>query len=190
MPPFAIMSKIYTKTGDGGETSLLGGRRVSKGCVEMEVIGELDELNAAMGVVLSFRAEQSEAEESFCLLIKSIQRDLFKIGSEIASLQTPLNEKIEKIGEDKILELENKIDGMWTQLLELKNFILPDGSAVGAHLHLARTICRRAERQLVKFGKNMQIRPELYKYLNRLGDFLFVAARWANYKEGINEEKV
>jgi cob(I)alamin adenosyltransferase len=184
------MSKIYTKTGDEGETSLLGGKRVSKGCVEMEVIGELDELNAALGVVLSFRAERSEAEESLYLFLQSIQRDLFKIGSEIASLQTPLNENIEKIGENKILELENKIDELWSELPELKNFILPGGSAVGAHLHLARTVCRRAERQLVAFGKNTPIRPELNKYLNRLSDFLFAAARWVNYKEGINEEKV
>lgn len=183
------MKKIYTKTGDEGETSLLGGKRVSKSCVEMEVIGELDEFNAALGVVLSFRAEQSEAEESLYLFFQSIQRDLFKIGSEIASLQTPLNENIEKIGENKILELENKIDELWAQLPELKNFILPGGSAVGAHLHLARTVCRRAERQLVVFGKNTPIRPELYKYLNRLSDFLFVAARWVNYKAGEIEKK-
>jgi cob(I)alamin adenosyltransferase len=176
--------KIYTKTGDEGETSLLGGKRMSKSCIEMEVIGELDELNAALGVVLSFRAEQNEAEESLYLFFQSIQRDLFKIGSEIASLQTPLNENIEKIGENKILELENKIDELWSELPELKNFILPGGSAVGAHLHLARTVCRRAERQMVAFGKSALVRPELYKYLNRLSDFLFAAARWVNRKVG------
>jgi cob(I)alamin adenosyltransferase len=187
------MSKIYTKTGDEGETSLLGGNRVSKSCVEMEVIGELDELNAALGIVLSLRGPASGGDVATPWLVEflqSIQRDLFKIGSEIASLQTPLNERIEKIGEDKVLELENKIDELWSELPELKNFILPGGSAVGAHLHLARTVCRRAERQLVAFGKNTPVRPELYKYLNRLSDLLFAAARWVNYREGINEEKV
>jgi cob(I)alamin adenosyltransferase len=187
------MQKIYTKTGDEGETSLLGGKRVSKSCVEMEVIGELDELNAALGIVLSLRGPASGGDETIPQLVnflQSIQRDLFKIGSEIASLQTPLNENIEKIGENKIVELENKIDEFWSELPELKSFILPGGSAVGAHLHLARTVCRRAERRLVAFGKSTPVRPELYKYLNRLSDYLFVAARWVNYKEGINEEKV
>lgn len=190
------MTKIYTKTGDEGETSLLGGKRVGKCCIEMEVIGELDELNAALGIVLSLRASviptetAGRVEESLFAFLQSIQRDLFKIGSEIASLQTSLNDEVDKIDEMKIREIEEKIDEMWSGLPELKNFILPGGSEVGAHLHLARTVCRRAERQLVAFGKKAQIRPELYKYLNRLSDFLFAVARWVNYKKGVEEVRV
>jgi len=178
------MTKIYTKTGDAGETSLLGGKRVEKSCLEMHVIGELDELNAVLGIAV-VKVSQNNLKD----FLVQVQKDLFGFGSEIASLQTSLEEKKEKIGEDKILEIENHIDEMWAELSELKNFILPGGSEAGAHLHLARTVCRRAERQLVEFGKDTRISPELYKYLNRLSDFLFAAARLVNYKEGIEEIK-
>ncbi|MFA5061584.1 MAG: cob(I)yrinic acid a,c-diamide adenosyltransferase [Patescibacteria group bacterium] len=177
--------KIYTKTGDEGETSLSDGRRIGKSCLEMQVIGEIDELNAALGVVV---AKMDEGNLRDFLI--QVQKDLIIAGSEVASLQTPLNEQIEKLSEEKITDLEKWIDTMWSELPELKNFILSGGSEVGAYLHLARTVCRRAERQLVAFGKTAPIRPELYKYFNRLSDFLFVAARWVNAKDGVEEVKI
>lgn len=187
--------KIYTKTGDKGETGLLGGRRVSKNCVEMQVIGEIDELNAALGIVLA-----NLQEDKLKLFLKNIQRDLFKIGAELASLHTVLSPparggargggSIKKINSSRVSEMEKMIDEFWAQLPELQNFILPGGSAAGAYLHLARAVCRRAERQLVDLAKTASIRPELNIYLNRLSDFLFVAARWVNFKSGAEEIKV
>ena len=180
-----IYMKIYTKTGDTGETGLLGGKRVSKGGLEMQLIGEVDELNAALGVVILFITE-----EKLKLFLQDIQRDLFKVGAELAALQTTMIERLEKVGNARVEEMEKFIDEFWGQLPELKNFILPSGNAAGAHLHLARVICRRVERGLVAFGKTNQLRPELYIYLNRLSDFLFASARYVNFKAGEEEIKV
>ncbi len=184
------MSKIYTKTGDKGETSLLGGRRVGKNCIEMQVIGEIDELNANLGVVtvLLNKKEEGAKLKEVILFLQNIQRDLFKIGAELASLQSPaLSDKINKIDDGRVGEMEECIDRFWRELPELKNFILPGGSLAGTEIHRARTICRRAERQLVEFSKKAVIRPELNIYLNRLSDFLFALARWINARDGVEE---
>lgn len=181
--------KIYTKTGDKGETSLLGGKRVSKSCLEMQVIGEVDELNAALGVVVAWldKSDQSEELEKLINLLQTIQRDLFKVGAELAALQGPLENKIEKIDTARVAEMEKYIDTFWDQLPELRNFILPGGSVAGAEIHRARTVCRRVERQLVEFAKNVSLRPELTIYINRLSDFLFATARFVNAREGVEE---
>jgi len=179
------MNKIYTKTGDKGETSLLGGERVSKDCLTLQVVGELDELNSKLGEVIAYLFDNPPVE----FLIK-IQRDLFKVGAEVAALQTKVIERLEKVGEKEILEFEENIDNLWKDLPELNNFILPGGSIAGAHVHHARAICRRAERALVRLGKEKTVRPELYKYLNRLSDYLFAAARWINKEEGVEEIKI
>lgn len=173
--------KIYTKTGDKGETGLLGGKRVGKESLEIQLIGEVDELNAALGIAILFITE-----EKLKLFLQNIQRDLFKIGAELAGLQ--FSNQIVDL--EKIGKMEKIIDEFWAELPELKNFILPGGSVVGAHLHQARAICRRAERQLVAFGRNVSVRSELYIYLNRLSDFLFASARWVNFKAGEGEIKV
>jgi cob(I)alamin adenosyltransferase len=179
------MTKIYTKTGDAGETSLLGGDRVTKDCITLQVVGEIDELNSKIGEAVAHLFGSSPTE----LLVK-IQRDLFKVGAEVASLQTKVGEGLAKIGEKEIKELEDNIDSCSEDLPELKNFILPGGCLAGAHLHHARTICRRTERVLVALGHEKNIRPDLFKYLNRLSDYLFVAARWVNYQEGVEEIKI
>ncbi len=180
--------KIYTKTGDKGETSLLGGKRVSKSCLEMQVIGEIDELNAALGVVVALlNKNQDEEISKIGNFIQQIQRDLFKVGAELAALQGPLEDTIEKIDATRVTEMEVFIDKFWSKLPPLRNFILPGGSLAGAQLHMARTICRRAERQLVDFNKITPIRAELNIYLNRLSDFLFAAARYVNSSEGVEE---
>lgn len=168
---------------------MLGGKRVSKSCLEMQVIGEVDELNAALGIVVAWlgKGGQFEAKQDLVNLLQIIQRDLFKAGAELAALQGPLENKIEKIDTARVGEMEKFIDLFWGQLPELRNFILPGGSIVGAELHRARTICRRVERQLVAFGKTAPLRPELNIYINRLSDFLFAAARFTNAKEGAEE---
>ena len=191
------MIKIYTKTGDKGETSLFGGKRVGKSCLEMQIIGEIDELNASLGVAVAFLKYPSPSPKrggikggvSLVTAIQNIQRDLFKIGAELASLQTTLVDRVEKIDKDRISDMEKMIDEFWARLPELKNFILPGGNLASAHLHLARAVCRRAERQLVEFSKKISMRPEINMYLNRLSDFLFAAARWVNFKSGEEEKK-
>lgn len=179
------MIKIYTKTGDTGETSLLGGQRVTKDCITLQVVGEIDELNSKMGEVVAHLWEEEPAA-----FLKKIQQDLFKTGAEIASLQTEFNAKVVKIEQTEIEELENHIDAFAEQLPELTNFILPGGNLSASHLHHARTICRRVERELVSLGKEKEVRPELYKYFNRLSDYFFTAARWINWNDGVEEHKV
>lgn len=184
-----------------------GGKRVGKSCLEIKVIGEIDELNAVLGIVVaSLRGVKRPACRqagaaisldcfaSLAMTIQNIQRDLFKIGAELASLQVSHTFTAKGGIEDRSVRmLEKMIDEFWAQLPELKNFILPGGSLAGAHLHQARAVCRRAERQLVKFGKQLpkfKLRQELNIYLNRLSDFLFVAARWVNFKAGEEEIKI
>ncbi len=179
------MIKIYTKTGDTGETSLLGGERVTKDCITLQVVGEIDELNSKIGEAVAHLFGSLLTE----FLVK-IQHDLFKVGAEVAALQTTVGEGLVKVGEEEIKELEENIDSCSEDLPELKNFILPGGCLAGAHLHHARTICRRTERVLVTLGKEQTVRPELYKYLNRLSDYLFTAARWVNFQEGVEEIKI
>ena len=187
-----VMS-IYTKTGDTGKTSLLSGERVFKDCINLRVVGELDELNSSLGVILS--VIPTGVEESFLGFIQTIQKNLFKLGGELASLQNSMgtvkgteNSTDRKIEIDDIEKLEKEIDLMEKELPELKNFILPGGSQAGAELHRARTVCRRAERELVAFSKEQKVRPEVHQYLNRLSDYLFVTARWVNFK--LKEEEI
>ena len=176
------MTKIYTKTGDKGETSLLGGARVSKDCITLRVVGEVDELNSVLGQVVAHL--YGEEPSGF---LEKIQSDLFKVGAELASMQMEVNSQIIKVGEEEIKELEQTIDQYWGQLPELKNFILPGGTSAGATLHQARAICRRAERELVFLGKEQKVRTQLYQYVNRLSDFLFAAARFVNAQNGVEE---
>lgn len=174
--------KIYTKTGDAGETGLLGGGRATKDCVSLQAVGEIDELGAILGVVVAISGEREKE------LIESIQRishELFRAGSEIAGAQmkegAPGVVNFKLIGENEIEWLERNIDEMWVKMPELKNFILPGGSPVAAHLHLARAVCRRAERALVTMRRDMVLRPEILAYFNRLSDWLFAMARYANF---------
>ncbi|MFH1867108.1 MAG: cob(I)yrinic acid a,c-diamide adenosyltransferase [Patescibacteria group bacterium] len=174
--------KIYTKTGDRGITSLFGGKRVLKSDLRLECYGTVDELNAALGVVLNHTGSE------FCQkLIEDIQKNLFVLGSELASSEGNLSSNLKLISEDSISSLEKTMDTIGKELPPLKNFILPGGSPLATHLHLARTICRRAERATVRLGQVETIRPEIIKYLNRLADLLFMVARQANHKLGKKE---
>ncbi len=163
--------KIYTKKGDEGLTSLIGGDRVSKNHLRIEAYGTVDELNSFVGVVRD--QLKSEADRN---LLKEIQDDLFVIGSHLAS--SPNSKmKLPDIAEDDILKLEYAIDRMNESLEDLKSFILPGGNPISSFCHVARCVCRRAERRVVEISQTEKTDPLIIKYLNRLSDFLFVLAR-------------
>ena len=173
--------KIYTKTGDQGDTGLFGGPRVSKASARVETYGEVDELNSVVGLVLTEPLDESLAE-----LLRDVQSRLFDLGAE---LSTAPNSKvalgIPLIAEPQVVVLEQAIDRAERELAPLKTFVMPGGCRAAAYLHLARTVCRRAERRLVALAADESVRPEALRYLNRLSDALFVFARLANHRAGI-----
>lgn len=165
--------KIYTKTGDDGSTGLVGGSRVKKYDVRLEAYGTVDELNAAIGVIRSNKLPDDVSE-----ILVEIQNKLFNIGSRLASDKKgdEFTKKL-SITEKHISFLENAIDEMEKDLPELTHFILPGGDGSAAQCHVARTVCRRAERRILEFAEHEKVQPEILKYINRLSDFLFVLAR-------------
>lgn len=175
--------KIYTKTGDRGETSLFDNTRVSKADPRVDAYGEVDELNACLGAV---RAAGVSADLSASL--EAIQRDLFAFGARLADPSARIAERVTKaaITEADIERLEQTIDRLEAEIPPLRRFILPGGGPAGALLHLARTVCRRAERRVIGLGPDA-VEPILIVYLNRLSDLLFVMARASNHRAGIPE---
>lgn len=176
------MVKIYTKTGDRGETGLFDGSRVPKYAPRVEAYGEVDELNAALGMVLSFIRDDEELRS--CLL--QVQRDLFVVGAHLADPTARVEAKRgdkASLTEQKVTQLEHWIDQCEEQLAPLRQFILPGGSKGGATLHYARTVCRRAERRIVALREQVDVSPVILTYMNRLSDFLFVAARLENARQ-------
>ena len=175
--------KIYTRTGDEGETGLFGGPRVRKDDVRIEAYGTVDELNAALGLA---RCESLATEIDQCLL--RVQSALFSVGAELAT-PDPAKHGMELVGDRQIAALEAAIDSLDTNLPPLKNFILPGGTRSTALLHTARAICRRAERRVVTLSgaPGGAVSPRIIRYLNRLGDYLFVAARAAAQSASIPE---
>jgi cob(I)alamin adenosyltransferase len=174
--------KIYTKKGDTGETSLFGGDRVSKSSERIEAYGTVDELNSVIGLAASHSLSPKGT-----VLSNRVQELLFVLGADLA---TPMNTKarINRIDQKDVGYLEEAIDGMQKELEPLKNFILPGGSQAGATLHLARTICRRAERAVVACSKKEEVSDASIIFMNRLSDFLFVLARYENKYAGTPEE--
>jgi len=174
--------KIYTRGGDGGETALFGGGRVGKGHLRVEAMGDVDELNASLGCALN-EVEDAVVRER----LESIQHDLFAIGSELATATPkPGRKKPETPGvpEGRITELERWIDEADAHIPALTAFILPGGAPAAAALHLARTVCRRAERTVVRLAGSEGIDAVVLAYLNRLSDLLFVLARRENHRAG------
>lgn len=173
--------KIYTKTGDDGTTGLFGGERVSKNHPRIEAYGTVDELNAVVGFAATqFGTELSTSSRQWAdELVADIQNALFVVGAELA---TPQGAKpsIPHISDGNVRRLEEAIDQMEADLPPLKNFILPGGTSAAAALHIARTVCRRAERNTIQLGEAVDIAPLIPIYLNRLSDLLFVFARWIN----------
>ncbi|MCB1213971.1 MAG: cob(I)yrinic acid a,c-diamide adenosyltransferase [Deltaproteobacteria bacterium] len=174
--------KIYTKTGDQGKTGLFGGDRVAKDHPRIEAYGSLDEVNSLMGVVLSLEPPQKINEA-----LLRVQQELFVLGSELATPHPSTQMAASFIQETQVKTLEKEIDSWEKDLKPLKQFILPGGTPAAAYLHLARTVCRRAERLVVALAEKENIRSEVLEYLNRLGDWLFVAGRWTNQALGSKE---
>lgn len=172
--------KIYTRTGDQGETSLFAGGRVSKSAIRVHVYGTVDELNAILGVAVAVGLDEALAAS-----VARVQAELFVLGSDLA---TPVGAKakwIVRVGPELSVALEQEIDQWQEQLPALENFILPGGVIGSAYLHQARTVCRRAERWLVELQNSEEINSHALIYLNRLSDWLFVAARVANANAGV-----
>jgi cob(I)alamin adenosyltransferase len=173
--------KIYTRTGDQGQTGLFGGTRVSKSDGRVAAYGDVDELNACLGVVRA----QGELAEDLIGLLEQLQKDLFAIGARLADPAEKIAERVTKVavtGAD-VARLEGWIDRLEAELPPLRKFILPGGSRAGALLHLSRTVCRRAERSIVSLGME-HVDEHLLIYVNRLSDLLFVLARAVNHRGG------
>jgi cob(I)alamin adenosyltransferase len=167
------LSKIYTRTGDDGSTGLSQNRRLPKDHGRIEAIGAIDELNAAIGVVLT-----EPITDKICSALTEVQHRLFDLGGELSLEDRQL------ITEDHVDALEKTLDSFNDELKPLKEFILPGGAASAACCHLARTICRRAERRLCRLAREEAVSPVLIKYINRLSDLLFVLARCLNQQAG------
>lgn len=178
------MAKIYTKTGDAGKTSLLGGTRVPKYHLRIEAYGTVDELNASMGML----GEEKVLAPLFSL-IREIQNKLFTLGSILANDPEKSHFQLPGLEESDIQKLEVSIDELNEQLEPLKNFVLPGGHPANAWAHMGRTICRRAERRVVELSEHVELDPHVLRYLNRLSDWLFMVARFAS-KEGGAEEVI
>jgi cob(I)alamin adenosyltransferase len=176
--------KIYTKTGDTGETSLFSGGRVRKSNPRVDAYGTVDELNSVLGLARAY-----PLPEPADTWLERIQNELFIIGADLA---TPLDAKADwlvRLDNAPVDLLEREIDALDAELPPLKNFILPGGTPAAATLHIARTVCRRAERITVELSDGDPINPLVITYLNRLSDFLFTLARWVNYKMDEPETK-
>lgn len=184
--------KIYTKTGDRGDTGLVGGKRISKADLRIETYGELDELNAQVGMLKALLSKDEELsfEQKRLGVLDEIQKNLFTLGSNLAcEKEQRIQFKLPVLTSEDVLSLETSIDDLQEQLSELKNFILPGGSLVGASAHVARTVSRRVERKLVLFFNHYgEETPELsLEYINRLSDYFFVFSRWLNHQKGCEE---
>ena len=174
--------KIYTKTGDGGSTSLIGGTRVPKYDVRIEAYGTVDELNSWIGLI-----RDQQIDKHFQDILLEIQDRLFTLESELARGPEALDRQLPEISESDILLLEKEIDSMNEALPELSSFILPGGHTTVSYCHLARTVCRRSERLTLKMGETFPVNPLNIKYLNRLSDYLFVLSRILSHKLGAPE---
>jgi len=176
------LTKIVTRTGDDGTTGLVGGQRVSKDSPRVWACGTVDELSSAIGVVRAVNADAA-----FDARLRNIQNDLFNLGAELATPADKFKEGMPRIEQQHVADLEKLVEEFNKELGPLEEFILPGGSPVAAQLHVARTICRRAERFCVRLRNEEQIGELIVPYLNRLSDALFTWARWANKKAGAKE---
>jgi len=172
--------RIYTKSGDLGQTGLIGGDRVGKDHVRVEAVGAIDEFNAALGIA------RLHPDAYFDPWLESLQNRLFDVGAEVA---TPTDSRFYRIATDEtqVTALEASIDEMTAELEPLRNFILLGGSALAAHLHSCRTLCRRAERAVLRLHRQEPVADVTLRYLNRLSDWFFTAARYANHRAGVAE---
>lgn len=184
--PRLTLNRIYTRGGDRGFTSLVGGQRVSKDSLRIDCFGIVDELNSHLGLAAVSASENPHlAQLSFIFL--RVQHELFNLGSILATLPDDIHPKQPRITEVEITRLEEEIDQFNEELPKLHSFVLPGGSRINAELHVCRTVCRRAERATITLSKEEAVPTEAIQYLNRLSDAFFVWSRWANHALGVEE---
>jgi cob(I)alamin adenosyltransferase len=176
--------KIYTRTGDRGDTSLFGGQRVPKDALRIEAYGTVDELNSVLGIVLA-----DSPDPEIGRVLTHVQNELFDLGADLATPRSVARKNIRRLDPKDSNPLERVIDQLEPRLKSLRSFILPGGSPVAARLHFARTVCRRAERCVVRLSRHEDIGEGITMYLNRLSDLLFVLARFANARAKVPEVK-
>jgi cob(I)alamin adenosyltransferase len=184
--PRLALNRIYTKGGDKGETSLVGGQRVPKDDPRIEAFGSVDELNAFLGLARVSCQTEPRLQDLAAILLR-VQHELFNLGSILATLPGDVHPKQPRVTDAEVEQLEREIDASNAELAPLRSFALPGGTRVNAELHAARTICRRAERQLTGLARREEVPAETIRYLNRLSDALFVWSRWTNHILGVEE---
>jgi cob(I)alamin adenosyltransferase len=184
--PRLAINRVYTRQGDRGETHLAGGQKVPKDSPRIEAYGEVDELNAAVGAARVSASASPELGELASILLR-VQHELFNLGSILATLPEDVHPRQARVGDAEVVRLEEEMDRLNADLPPLRSFVLPGGCRIDAELHLARTICRRAERRVVALSRTAEVPGEAVRYLNRLGDALFVWGRWANHSLGAAE---
>lgn len=182
--PRLALNRIYTRTGDKGETALVGGQRMPKDSLRIECYGTVDELNAFVGMA---RFSALDSLPALANILLRVQHELFNLGSILATLPEDVHPKQPRVTETEIKQLELEIDKMNAELMPLRSFVLPGGARINTELHACRTICRRAERLAVSLARNESVPSEAIGYLNRLSDALFVWSRWANRQLGAPE---
>jgi cob(I)alamin adenosyltransferase len=186
--PRLKLNRIYTKGGDKGETSLVGGQRVGKDDPRIEAFGSVDELNAFLGLARMSAHESGDLRlQALAAILLRVQHELFNLGSILATRPEDVHPKQPRVTDAEVEQLEREIDASNAELAPLRSFVLSGGTRVNAELHAARTICRRAERLLIGLARRERVPGEAIRYLNRLSDALFVWSRWANHILGVAE---
>ena len=186
--PNIRINKVYTRTGDAGKTRLIGGEERWKDDARVEAYGTVDELNSEIGLCRELLKEQKHDQfSSLIRFLKSVQNELFNLGSQLAVAEDGDSVNLPHLSGDAISKLESEIDTVNEKLSELSSFVLPGGSVINAQFHMARNVCRRAERRTVTLSRNDTVVPENIQYLNRLSDALFVWSRWVSHILGDTE---
>jgi cob(I)alamin adenosyltransferase len=188
--PRIALNRIYTRTGDAGQTRLAGGQRIAKDDLRIDCYGTVDELNALIGatrVTVEASSNSVELLRPFAGILKRVQHELFNLGSILATLPADVHPKQPRVTDAEVERLELEIDSANEGLEPLRSFVLPGGSRLDAELHICRTVCRRAERLLVALAREQDVPPQALRYLNRLSDALFVWSRWVDHALGASE---
>lgn len=185
--PRLAINRVYTRRGDAGDTSLVGGQRVSKDSLRIECYGTVDELNSFVGAARE-TAREHPALEPLVRILRRVQHELFNLGSILATRPEDVHPRQPRVTTAEIDQLEREIDNMLEGLQQLRSFVLPGGLRINAELHICRTVCRRAERLCVALSRQEHVDGDTLKYLNRLSDSFFVWSRWANREMGVREE--
>ena len=184
------ITKVYTRTGDKGETALVGGKRLAKDSPRIEAYGTIDELNSIVGLARVFNAESLDAGDAHRFLdevLCQLQDELFDLGGELATPAESFQDGMYRVGAEQVDRLEKWIDQCQQDLEPLKSFILPGGGRIAAYLHQCRTVCRRAEREILRLSRSEEINQHVLEYFNRLSDLFFVLSRWIAKQTGAPE---